>query len=75
MDSREKLEKQRLKAEKQRQEDIALTKVLYWIVGAVVLEFLLLMTQKYYINFTHRTSRIKYKSFAILHICLYICEY
>lgn len=52
MDSREKLEKQRLKAEKQRQEDIALTKVLYWIVGAVVLEFLLLMTQKYYINFT-----------------------
>lgn len=52
MDSREKLEKQRLKAEKQRQEDIALTKVLYWIVGAVVLEFLLLMTQKYFINFT-----------------------
>lgn len=52
MDSREKLEKQRLKAEKQRQEDIALTKVLYWIVGAVVLEFLLLMAQKYYINFT-----------------------
>ncbi len=52
MDSRERLEKQRLKAEKQRQEDIALTKVLYWIVGAVVLEFLLLMTQKYYIDFT-----------------------
>ena len=52
MDSREKLERQRLKAEKQRQEDIALTKVLYWIVGAVVLEFLLLMTQKYFINFT-----------------------
>ena len=48
MDSREKLERQRLKAEKQRQEDIALTKVLYWIVGAVVLEFLLLMTQKYF---------------------------
>ena len=52
MNSSEKLEKQRLKAEKQRQEDVALTKVLYWIVGAVVLEFLLLMTQKYYINFT-----------------------
>lgn len=52
MNSREKLEKQRLKAEKQRQEDIALTKVLYWIVGAVVLEFLLLMTQKYFINFS-----------------------
>ena len=46
MNSSEKLEKQRLKAEKQRQEDVALTKVLYWIVGAVVLEFLLLMTQK-----------------------------
>lgn len=51
MDSREKLERQRLKAEKQRQEDVALSKVLYWIVGAVVLEFLLLMTQKYYINY------------------------
>lgn len=52
MDNREKLEKQRQKAEKQHQEDVALTKVLYWFGGAVILETLLFLVKKYYIDFS-----------------------
>ena len=45
MDNRERTEKQRIKAERQRQEDIALSKVLYWFGGAVVMEVLLFLTK------------------------------
>ena len=51
MDNRERTEKQRIKAERQRQEDIALSKVLYWFGGAVVMEVLLFLTKRYYIDF------------------------
>ena len=51
MDNRERTEKQRVKAERQRQEDIALSKVLYWFGGAVVMEVLLFLTKRYYIDF------------------------
>lgn len=51
MDNRERTEKQRIKAERQRQEDVALSKVLYWFGGAVVMEILLFLTKKYYIDF------------------------
>ena len=45
MDKREKMERA-------RQEDAVLHKVLYWIVGAVVLEFLLLLVNRFYVNYT-----------------------
>lgn len=35
-----------------REEDIVLTKVLWWILGAVVLEALLLLVNKFYVDFT-----------------------
>lgn len=51
MDNRERTEKQRIKAERQRQEDVALSKVLYWFGGAVVMEILLFLTKRYYIDY------------------------
>lgn len=46
------------KTVKAKQEDIVLTKVLYWIVGAVVLEFLLLLLNRFYVNYTVDTINI-----------------
>ena len=42
----------REKTAKAKQEDVLLTKMLYWIVGAVVLEFLLLLLNRFYVNYT-----------------------
>ena len=42
----------RVKTERARQEDAVLHKVLYWIVGAVVLEFLLLLVNRFYVKYT-----------------------
>lgn len=42
----------RVKSERARQEDAVLHKVLYWIVGAVVLEFLLLLVNRFYVKYT-----------------------
>lgn len=39
------------KTEKAKQEDVILNKVLLWIVGAVILEALLLLLNKYYVNY------------------------
>lgn len=39
------------KQAQQHQEDAALNRGLLWVAGAIVLEFLLLMVNKYYINF------------------------
>lgn len=41
----------REKAERAKQEDAVLNKVLLWIVGAVVLEALLLLLNKFYVNY------------------------
>lgn len=38
-------------AQKQQQEDIALSRALMWFAAAMVLEFLLLLVNKYFINF------------------------
>lgn len=38
--------------ERRRQEDIALQKGLLWVVGAIVLEALLVLVNRFYINFT-----------------------
>ena len=42
--------KEQLRQQRQRQEDAVLNKVLYWIVGAVVLEGLLLLLKRYYVR-------------------------
>ena len=39
------------KQARQHQEDAALNRGLLWVAGAIVLEFLLMMVNKYYINF------------------------
>lgn len=44
------MDKEQKKAQ-QHQEDAALNRGLLWVAGAIVLEFLLLMVNKYYINF------------------------
>ena len=44
--------KEQQKAQRAREEDIVLTKVLWWILGAVELEALLLLLNKVYVNFT-----------------------
>ena len=43
--------KEQLQRQRRRQEDAVLTKVIYWIVGAVVLEGLLLLLNRYYVNY------------------------
>lgn len=40
------------KLQRERQEDVVLNKVLWWIVGAVVLEFLTLLLNRYYVHYT-----------------------
>ena len=46
------------KKARQHQEDSALNRGLLWVAGAIVLEFLLLMVNKYYINFRVTDSGI-----------------
>lgn len=47
------------KADKKKQEDIALTRALIWFAAAMVVEFLLLLVNKYYINFTADSVSIR----------------
>lgn len=47
------------RADRKKQEDIALTRALTWFGAAMVLEFLLLLVNKYYINFTADTQSIQ----------------
>ena len=46
------MNKKELQAQRAKQEDAILNKVLWWIVGSVVLEFLLLLLNKFYANYT-----------------------
>ena len=46
------MNKREQQAQRARQEDEILVKVLWWIVGAVVLEALLLLLNRYYVNYT-----------------------
>lgn len=46
------MNKKEQRAQRAREEDIILTKVLWWILGAVVLEALLLLLNKFYVNYT-----------------------
>ncbi len=51
MENREWEEKKRRRAERQRQEDKALSHVLLWVVGAILLELLLFLVKNHYCNF------------------------
>lgn len=46
------MNKKEQQAQRAKQEDVVLNKVLWWIVGAVVLEVLLLLLNKVYANYT-----------------------
>lgn len=48
----------RKRADRKKQEDIALTRALIWFAAAMVLEFLLLLVNKYYVNFTAASASI-----------------
>lgn len=68
--------KEQKAAQRAREEDIVLTKVLWWILGAVVLEALLLLLNKVYVNFTTEQIYIVLalqKAFHVLSIALPIC--
>lgn len=47
------------RVDKKKQEDIALTRALIWFAAAMVVEFLLLLVNKYYINFTADSASIR----------------
>lgn len=68
-------EKQALRA---RQEDVILNKVLWWIVGSVLLEMLLLLLNKVYVNYTVDQAQVELAYalrglFQVLAIVLPIC--
>ncbi len=44
--------KEQEKLQRERQEDVVLNKVIWWVVGAVVLEFLMLLLNRYYVHYT-----------------------
>ena len=46
------MNKKEQQAQRARQEDEILVKVLWWIVGAVVLEALLRLLNRYYVDYT-----------------------
>lgn len=68
--------KEQKAAQRAREEDVVLTKVLWWILGAVVLEALLLLLNKVYVNFTTEqiyTVLAIQKAFRVLSVALPVC--
>lgn len=68
--------KEQQKAQRAREEDMILTKVLWWILGAVVLEALLLLLNKVYVNFTTEQVYVAVAlqgMFKVLAIVLPVC--
>ena len=68
--------KEQQKAQRAREGDVVLTKVLWWILGAVVLEALLLLLNKVYVKFTTEQVYIAVAllgMFKVLAIVLPIC--
>lgn len=49
----------RKRADRKKQEDVALTRALVWFAAAMVLEFLVLLVNKYYVNFTADSASIR----------------
>lgn len=48
-----------VKAEKAKAEEAALTRILYWVLGGAVLEFLLLLLNRYWVHYT--VSQIEFR--------------
>ena len=48
----------RKRADRKKQEDLALTRALIWFAAAMAVEFLLLLVNKYYVNFTADSASI-----------------
>ncbi|NCE64913.1 hypothetical protein D1159_10015 [Pseudoflavonifractor sp. 524-17] len=66
----------REKAERSKQEDAILNRVLVWIAGSVVLEALLLFLSRYYVNYTVAQIPLRLaldKVFQVLAIALPLC--
>lgn len=66
----------REKTARAKQEDVVLTKMLYWIVGAVVLEFLLLLLNRFYVNYTAGTIEVAvaiHSALTVLSVVFPIC--
>lgn len=66
----------REKAERAKQEDAILNRVLMWIVGSVLLEALLLLLNRFYVNSTVAEIELKatlYHAFGILVILFPVC--
>ena len=68
--------KEQKAAQRAREEDVILTKVLWWILGAVVLEALLLLLNKIYVYYTTDQIGIVLalrSAFRVLSVALPIC--
>lgn len=63
-------------AQRAKQEDEILTKVLWWIAGSVILEMLLLLLNKVYVNYTVEQIDLAYSLrgvFQVLAVVLPVC--
>lgn len=70
------MNKKEQQAQRARQEDVVLNKVLWWIVGSVILEALLLLLNRVYVNYTAAEIEFAYALrgvFQVLAIVLPIC--
>ncbi len=66
------MNKKEQRAQRAREEDIILTKVLWWILGAVVLETLLLLLNKFYVNFTVDQVEIAVALQSMFNVLIYV---
>ena len=70
------MNKKEQQMQRERQEDVVLNKVLWWIVGAVVLEFLLLLLNRFYSYYTPdgiALAQALRTAFTVLGIVLPLC--
>ena len=70
------MNKKEQQAQRAKQEDVVLNKVLWWIVGSVILEALLLLLNRVYVNYTASEIEFAYSLrgvFKVLAIVLPIC--
>ena len=68
--------KEQKAAQRAREEDVVLTKVLWWILGAVVLEALLLLLNKVYVYYPTEQINLVLalrSAFQVLSIALPVC--
>ena len=66
------MNKKEQRAQRAREEDIILTKVLWWILGAVVLEVLLLLLNKFYVNYTVDGIEVAVAIQSMFNVLIYV---